>query len=54
MAGFVGGVGGGTQRQRMRVFMPQQYNSPLRMYSAPNIINTFQDQAEKYFESLER
>lgn len=41
-------------RQRIRVFMPQQYNSPLSMYSAPNIINTFQDQAEKYFESLER
>jgi len=35
---------------RVKVFMPQQYNTPLGMYSAHNIMDTFQNQAEGHLE----
>lgn len=38
----------------MKVFMPQQYNTPLGMYSAQNVVETFQGQAERQLENLER
>jgi len=31
---------------RVKVFMPQQYNTPLGMYSAENVVDSFQQQAE--------
>jgi len=40
--------------QRMKVFMPQQYNSPIGMYSAHNLVDTFQTQAEMQLQELER
>ena len=39
---------------RMKVFMPQQYNSPIGMYSAHNLVDTFQNQAEIQMQQLER
>ena len=30
--------------------MPQQYNTPLGMYSADNIMDTFQNQAEVHLD----
>ena len=41
-------------KARVKVFMPQQYNSPMGMYSAENIVESFQTQAEGYFEDLDR
>ncbi|ELU18581.1 hypothetical protein CAPTEDRAFT_221829 [Capitella teleta] len=34
-----------TGSPRVKVFMPQQYNSPLGMYSPTNVVETFQSQA---------
>ena len=39
---------------RVRVFVPQKYNSPMDLYSAPNVVDSFQQQATGYFEELER
>lgn len=39
---------------RVKVFMPQQYNSPLGMYSAKNVVETFQAQAETMMDAMER
>lgn len=38
---------------RVKVFMPQQYNSPLGMYSAQNVVETFQNQAEMQMQEME-
>ncbi len=38
----------------LQVFMPQQYNSPIGMYSAGNVIDTFQTQAEVRLQDMER
>ena len=40
-------------QQRVKVFMPQQYNSPLSMYSAKNVVHSFQTQAEGYYDQKE-
>lgn len=45
------GSGGG---QRVKVFMPQQYNSPMGMYSAHNVLETFTAQAGSMLDNLER
>lgn len=37
-----------------QVFMPQQYNSPIGMYSAGNVIDTFQTQAEVRMQDMEK
>lgn len=39
---------------RVKVFMPQKYNSPLAMYSADNVLETFTSQAENLLSNLER
>ncbi|KAK2154431.1 hypothetical protein LSH36_269g10001 [Paralvinella palmiformis] len=39
---------------RVKVFMPQQYNSPLGIYSAKNVVETFQAQAETVMDAMER
>jgi len=39
---------------RVKVFMPQQYNSPMGMYSAHNVLETFTAQAESMLDTLER
>ena len=39
---------------RVKVFMPQQYNTPLGMYSAQNVVETFQGQAEMQLDQLEQ
>jgi len=49
-----GGGGGGAGGGRMKVFMPQQYNSPMGMYSADNLLETFAVQAESMLDTLER
>ena len=41
-------------KARVKVFMPQQYNSPMGMYSAENVLESFQTQAEGYFDDLDR
>ena len=38
---------------RVKVFMPQQYNSPMGMYSAQNVMDTFQTQAEGLLQEME-
>ncbi len=38
----------------LQVFMPQQYNCPIGMYSAGNVIDTFQNQAEVRMQDMER
>jgi len=43
-------AGGG----RVKVFMPQQYNSPMGMYSAHNVLETFTAQAESMLDTLEK
>lgn len=40
-------------QQRVKVFMPQQYNSPISMYSAKNVVDSFQNQAEGYYDQQE-
>jgi hypothetical protein len=35
-----------AQPGRVKVFMPQQYNSPIGMYSADNVLETFTAQAQ--------
>jgi hypothetical protein len=39
---------------RVKVFMPQQYNSPLGMYSADNVLETFTAQADAMLDNIER
>jgi len=39
---------------RVKVFMPQQYNSPMGMYSAHNVLETFTAQAESMLDTLEK
>jgi len=39
---------------RVKVFMPQQYNSPMGMYSAHNVLETFTAQAESMLDTLEQ
>jgi hypothetical protein len=39
---------------RVKVFMPPQYNSPLGMYSADNVLETFTAQAENMLDTIER
>jgi len=39
---------------RVKVFMPQQYNSPMGMYSAHNVLKTFTAQAESMLDTLEK
>jgi len=39
---------------RVKVFMPAQYNSPLGMYSADNVLETFTAQAESMLDNIER
>lgn len=40
--------------QRVKVFMPQQYNSPMGMYSAHNVLETFTTQAESLLHNMDR
>jgi hypothetical protein len=40
--------------QRVKVFMPQQYNSPMGMYSAHNVLETFTAQAESMLDTMDR
>ena len=40
-------------RDRVKVFMPQQYNTPITMYSAANIMDTFQGQAGAHIENMD-
>lgn len=40
--------------ERVKVFMPQQYNSPMGMYSAHNVLETFTAQAESMLDTLEK
>eukprot|EP00918_Siedleckia_nematoides_P001571 GHVU01003705.1.p1 GENE.GHVU01003705.1~~GHVU01003705.1.p1 ORF type:complete len:298 (-),score=35.43 GHVU01003705.1:763-1656(-) len=39
---------------RIKVFMPQQYNSPMELYSAKNVMETFQNQAEVHLDEMDR
>ena len=39
---------------RVQVFMPQQYNTPLGMYSAQNVVETFQSQSDQQLDEIER
>ena len=39
---------------RVKVFMPQEYNSPMGLYSASNIMDSFQSQAEVQLASMEK
>ena len=40
-------------KQRVKVFMPQQYNNPMSLYSAPNVVETFAAQAEGLMNEIE-
>lgn len=40
--------------QRVKVFMPQQYNSPMGMYSAHNVLETFTAQAGTMLDNIDR
>lgn len=40
-------------QQRLKVFVPQEYNSPMGLYSAHNIVETFADQAEVQMQEIE-
>jgi len=44
----------GAGSGRVKVFMPQQYNSPMGMYSAHNVLETFTAQAESMLDTLEK
>ena len=43
----------GASGQRVKVFMPQQYNNPMSLYSAPNVVETFAAQAEGLMDEIE-
>lgn len=45
---------GSPAGSRVKVIMPQQYNSPLAMYSADNVLETFTAQAESMLNNMEQ
>jgi hypothetical protein len=48
------GSSGAPPGSRVKVIMPQKYNSPLAMYSADNVLETFTAQAESMLNNIEQ
>ena len=45
---------GGADSPRVRVLRAQQYNNPMGLYSAPNVMDTFQSQTSALLDEINK